>query len=314
VSFTFGSDPEFMLTKDGRFFSAIGVVKGTKSKRIQRNGHEFYYDNVLAECAVKPARNKDEAIKHVGSALKTYAELVSPYRLKCQASLEYPENQLKHRHAFKAGCAEEDCAYTLKTFRTEEDTFKITRLRSAGGHIHIGHEFPQQSLLNCYALARMLDLFVGIPSIFLDQDKTSPLRKKLYGSPGRFRRPEHGLEYRSMGNFWLSSPELVGVIYDLVEFTVEFTANGGDKHFWNVDMAALTDDANWKKKGFSPSKCHKCTAYDVPLLKKAITKMDKSLAAEFMPLIGRYLPRPVFQALSSPPDPVDLYDAWSLSA
>jgi hypothetical protein len=72
-------------------------------------------------------------------------------------------------------------------------------LRSAGGHIHIGHEFPRSDDFNRLAVVRMMDLFVGLPAIYLEHDDTSLARKALYGKAGRFRRPDHGVEFRISG-------------------------------------------------------------------------------------------------------------------
>src|SRR3990170_2692966 len=80
--FTFGSDPEFMLVDEkGNLRSAIKVVEGSPESRIKIKGHEFYYDNVLAECAVRPERGKKKVLESFKECLETYAELVRPYRL-----------------------------------------------------------------------------------------------------------------------------------------------------------------------------------------------------------------------------------------
>ena len=74
MNFTFGSDPEFILMdQKGKFKSAIGVVEGTKKKRLRIGNDQFFYDNVLAECTVAPAESKDAAMENMGKVLKTYA-------------------------------------------------------------------------------------------------------------------------------------------------------------------------------------------------------------------------------------------------
>lgn len=310
---TFGSDPELMLEKNGYYYSAIGIVLGTKDKRLVKNGNEFYYDNVLAECSIKPASSKEEAVENIRHALQTYASLVKPYKIVCQASQEYPQDQLRHKDALEIGCTPEHCAYTLKSYQPDDNIFHKTRLRSAGGHIHIGSKFAQAGQLNCYRLIRMMDLFVGIPSVFLDKDPTSKTRKKLYGLAGRFRRPNHGVEYRSMGNFWLNSPKLVELIYDLVEFTVNFVESDSDKKLWEIDEVALANDDNWNKSSFNPVKCHKCNAYDPKELQKAITSMDETSAAKLMDIAVKYLPPSLTKTIQKcSVKQSDLYSEWGL--
>ena len=61
MEFTFGTDPEFMISRWEELHSAISLLP-KKEQALVKNGNKFYYDNVLAEIAVKPAKNKDEAI------------------------------------------------------------------------------------------------------------------------------------------------------------------------------------------------------------------------------------------------------------
>ena len=51
-----------MLTKGGRYYSAIGIVQGDRDHRLNVRGHQFYYDNVLAEAAIRPGKNRKEVV------------------------------------------------------------------------------------------------------------------------------------------------------------------------------------------------------------------------------------------------------------
>ena len=59
---TLGADPEFMLCKDGEIHSAIGIIQGDIDNRINIKGHQFYWDNVMAECAVRPESRKEKVL------------------------------------------------------------------------------------------------------------------------------------------------------------------------------------------------------------------------------------------------------------
>jgi hypothetical protein len=106
--------------------------------------------------------------------------------------------------------------------------------RSCGGHVHIGYDggvdFEQpdhmteeeyeeaifQISMDRVGVVRMCDLFLGIPSLLIDKDPTSKNRRNLYGQAGTHRPcQQYGVEYRSMGNFWLARPSLVELVYDL---------------------------------------------------------------------------------------------------
>src|ERR1041385_834259 len=96
TQFTFGTDPEFFLTQNNRIVSAIGRVAQNRKTKHNIQGHLFYYDNVTAECAIKPATSKNEAIHHCREALTIYARLVYPCKLKLIPSWEFSAYELNH--------------------------------------------------------------------------------------------------------------------------------------------------------------------------------------------------------------------------
>lgn len=84
------------------------------------------------------------------------------------------------------------------------------------GHLHCGFsdvevEFDDMKLFNYRVdeqraeLVKVLDLFVGIPSVILEPDNK---RKELYGKAGAFRPKSYGLEYRTVSNFYLVNTSL----------------------------------------------------------------------------------------------------------
>ena len=223
---TLGSDPEFMLRDaDGRLKSAIGIVPGTKEERFDLlDGHFMYYDNVMAECNIRPSDSKEGAIQSFGECFKRFAKQIAPAKLDVRASAHYPAVECEHEDAKVFGCDPEFCAYFVSVIQppTCMDTF-----RSAGGHIHIGYDGgadvgEEEEELN-FKIAwdriwviRIADLLLGIPSLYLDKDPSSKDRRKLYGLAGSHRSCENwGVEYRVLGNFWLMRPSFVGLIYDL---------------------------------------------------------------------------------------------------
>jgi hypothetical protein len=228
--FTLGSDPEFMLVDSkGKYRSAIGVVHGTKENKVSLgNGHYAFYDNVLAEVNIKSANNKKDVIKNFGDCFKRLSKLVGNLKVIPQASHTYDLDECQHPDSQVFGCEPEFCVYI------KDENGMICRLeppistpgncfRSGGGHIHIGHEVCLPWNGKTADVVKMLDLFIGIPSILIDHDPTSAARRRLYGGAGTHRvKMEYGLEYRSLSNFWLASPVLVSVIYDLVDFVLDF--------------------------------------------------------------------------------------------
>jgi hypothetical protein len=305
-----GTDPEFMLCNEkGDIKSAIGIINGTKENRINIGKHQFYYDNVLAECAVAPGKNKAEAIDNIRSCLAEFAKLVKPNRLLIGASHVYDDAELQHEDALLIGCMPEICVYKLAMVKPQSDLFKTTNLRTAGGHIHLGYDAIDEFTI--FDVVRMLDLFLGIPSVYMDDDKT---RRKIYGQAGRFRETPYGVEYRPLSNFWLGSPQICDLVFDICHFAVEFVLSGKVSKFWNIDKDTLRDEEQIYEPGFDRTKYHVCSGYDVESLKKAINTTDLKLADSFLPLIKENMPAKLYDRLSEQlkKQKYDLYKEWGL--
>jgi hypothetical protein len=294
MSFTFGSDPEFMLTHMGELKSAIGILPKKENPMI-KNGHRFYFDNVLSEMAIKPASSKKEAIENTKDALQIMSSTILPCKISIKASGNYSKKDINCPDARIAGCDPEWDVYTLQClFPPDSEVDMIdghyqfkTPFRSAGGHIHIGSESLQDPM-EIFSAIRMMDLFIGIPSLFLDHDETSKDRRKIYGHAGSHRVPDHGLEYRVLGNFWFSSPDLFSLIYDLSEFVMNFVSEKTHERLWSVDEDMLEED---------PIEAYTCFGYDVNLLQKAINTCDNKLATKFMMVVSNYLPNGLMQEI-----------------
>jgi len=269
MDFTIGSDPEFiLLDENNNFKSAIGIIKGTRNKRLKINGIEFYYDNVLAECTVKPAKCKEEFLHNIKNSINIYKELIKPFKLSSVSSAYFSNEELVHPDARKSGCSAEYCAYSLDVISPKkiDKIFKKSKLRTAGGHVHLGTELGQKHE-TCIMLVRMLDLFLGFTSLFLDNSKESLERRKIYGSCGRYRQPKYGAEYRTLGNFWVFDPKLAGLVFDICEFVIKFTQEKRYENFWKIDNEKLNSDDFWNSGG-DPASCHICYGYDILKFKK----------------------------------------------
>ncbi len=314
--FTFGSDPEFALTYKNRLKSAIGVLP-EKDKSIKMQGHAFYFDNVLAEISIRPSASKGEAVETFRQSLKMLAEVIHPIRPSIQASMMYPTSELKSKKAQEAGCVAEYSAYSLarimppKDFVVkDEDTEEmrhVTPFRTVGGHVHLGaEEGPlQHGMLTPYVV-KMMDLFLGVPELFFNKDKTSKDRRQVYGVAGSHRRPVYGVEYRPLSNFWLSSPLYVALVYDLSEFALSFVAKNGHLKFWEIADELLDED--------DPSVAHHCYGYDAHKLCYALDYYDTKAAEPFMTFISSYLPRRLSRSIEDAVNhrPEELYKEWGI--
>jgi len=301
-----GADPEFMLVDDkGHIHSAIGIVEGTSEQRLKIKSHQFYYDNVLAECAIAPGNSRKKVIDSFRECFEIYAAIVEEHKLKLlpRAFHEYDESELKHEDARRVGCSIDRCAYKVQDTEPPKDIIAKSNIRSGGGHLHLG----SQSVLEewCFFTAPtvvLMDLFLGFPSLYIDHDPTSAARRKIYGQAGRYRIKEYGLEYRTLSNFWLASPKLVGLMYDLSEFVLDIV----DKRFGDFckadfDKYTSEDPSKAYKYKYDAKKVRKAidtSTKDDELLDYALSKMPKGLAADL-----RSFTKPV---------QYDMYKEWGL--
>jgi|688.fasta_scaffold19961_11 hypothetical protein len=302
--FSFGSDPELFLSKNGELKSAIGVLPD-KEHKIKVRDNSYYYDNVLVELQIKPSTSKYDAVNNFRSAFEDIAEDLEGYELKAESANWFPKKELCHKQSRIAGCNPEYCAYTLQQVMPPQEIIETTGFRTAGGHIHLGNNDIFNDGMQTLNLVRMLDLFLGIPSILLDHDINQVYRRKIYGHAGSHRIPEHGLEYRCLGNFWIKSPKLVELVYDITSFTIDFVENNEHEKFWSINDSQSEDD--------DISLAHNCFGYDVKLLQNSINCCKKKEAETFMNIVSCYLPNNLVQQITELQNvDFDFYKEWNI--
>jgi hypothetical protein len=103
---------------------------------------------------------------------------------------------------------------------------------------------------------KLMDMFVGIPSVVFDKDETSKERRKLYGKAGEFRPCDYGVEYRVLGSYALRDPDLTDLTFMLVEYAIDRLVAG---------------EANEILSKFNPAD-----------IQRAINDDDKALAKDIM--------------------------------
>lgn len=229
TAFKIGCDPELMLVdSDNKLKSCIPVIDGSKESPQKVSKGAVLADNVNFEFNVLPANSSSEFVDNIKTVLLASTKLIAKKNLKfvVRASANFPKSELEDPAAQRFGCEPDFDAWTVSQNFIDDDAAEKS-FRSAGGHVHIGHGKGSEFLLEFEGKLRMIkcmDTLVGIPSILMDKDKTSPARRELYGKAGCHRPKDYGVEYRALGNFWVQSPELTKLIYDMTAFAVDFCA------------------------------------------------------------------------------------------
>ena len=218
MSFLLGSDPELMLVDKttGILRSAIPLIDGTKERPLKIPNGQVIHDNVNLEFGIEPASNENEWVDRTGSVLKYISKMIPDnLEMRAIASANFPESELEHPKAKEFACDPDFDPYDFIINFIPDGAANDT-LRSCGGHVHIGDDFVSASVDSQSDAAKVMDIFLGLPSLLLDKDPTSHRRRKLYGKAGAHRPKPYGVEYRAIGNFWVSSPEMTRIIYRLV--------------------------------------------------------------------------------------------------
>lgn len=234
ASILVGCDPELMIQnkKSGELVSAIGLVPGEKHEPHKLNNGACLADNVNLEFNTSPAKSAEDFCSIIKEVLKQSVVLVGEdNQLIVKASANFPASALMDPLASVFGCDPDFDAWSVAVNIVPEGAAESS-FRSAGGHIHIGYTEKTKELLESFEgklrVIKAMDAIVGIWSVVLDKDKTSPARRSLYGKAGCHRPKDYGVEYRSIGNFWVNSPELATLMFEMTNFVVEFVAENKD--------------------------------------------------------------------------------------
>lgn len=251
---TIGCDPELMIAdkKSGALISAIGIIPGDKHSPHPLEDGACLPDNVNFEFNTKPANTKEEFSQSILKVLKQTIPMIGAGKVfLVQASADFPESELQHENAKAFGCDPDFDAWSVAINEVPAGAANLP-FRSAGGHIHVGFTEKSKELLEDFdgklRVIRALDAILGISCVLLDKDPTSAARRKLYGRAGCHRPKPYGVEYRSPGNFWVNSPELAELMFELSEFAVQFCLDGKDEALiGNIGRDILIETINDSK-------------------------------------------------------------------
>lgn len=226
-SVSLGSDPEVFLFSEleNKHKVAIGLVGGTKDKPtpITDKGHFIQEDGCAAEFNIPPCKTADEMKNHLGFVLNYLRDTIAKPNnlvLSKEASAEFSPKELDCRQAQEIGCTPSINAWQLVLNSPQG---YLNNQRSVGGHLHIGYE-NQDEQLNL-EIVKVLDLFLGIPSVILDKDTK---RRDLYGKAGDCRMKSFGVEYRVLSNFWIFDDVLIQWVFDNTIKALEYINMGGE--------------------------------------------------------------------------------------
>lgn len=223
ASFTLGTDCElFAKDPSGGFKSLCGLVGGTKEAPKPFSDSldpmfAYQEDNVAVEFNIPPAYSEDSWLENVVFA-RDFVEnnIVKTLGLEIaqNCAVSFDKEQLSHPNALVFGCEPDYDAWKL--VENKKPTSTNPNLRTAGGHIHVGSDRGMVKMV------QNMDLFLGVPSIILDNTEGSVMRRELYGKAGAMRPKPYGWEYRTLSNFWVFDEKLISWVWKATNAALDF--------------------------------------------------------------------------------------------
>lgn len=216
-----GCDPELFCfnPSEKSFFSAHEFVPGTKKDPFRVSGGAIQVDGTALEINIDPVDNAEDFFGNIYKVISSaYSYLPDGTELQAKPTIHYPKAYYDAlpRHVRTIGCEKDRDAWDSGILN-DTPVLGAPGQVQGGGHIHIGwtQDQPIRNPIHrqmCIDLVRQMDYYVGLSSLFWDNDQD---RRKGYGKPGAFRIKPYGVEYRSPSNRWISSKELCTKVFDL---------------------------------------------------------------------------------------------------
>ena len=256
----FGGDPEIFLEHEGQI---VGSEKAISAKGLTvYSGHwlsplhapagelKIIRDGVQVELNLPPTNCREWLALEIQRAFALLVETLARnpekrYDISFRQVVDVSPTELASlsKLSRRLGCQPSFNWYSplitieerLKDLGYTTDTYPK---RSAGGHLHFG--LPQDLMSERERLPPIFDILLGNTTVMIDRDPGAAERRQVYGRASEFRLPRHGIEYRTLSNFWLHAKELVSLVTGLGRlaiFVLDTSRTAASKGGWAADQA-----------------------------------------------------------------------------
>lgn len=230
-TYNLGCDPEIFFERDGHVIGAERVIdeqlkaqtfSGTTPKDLMNN-NAVILDGVQAELNPMPHYCREELGGEISCAFRALRQHLGSQKgvsisMKSVVDVDGKELAALSEKARQLGCAPSKNARDMKATITVDPTTYTKR--SAGGHIHLGNT-SEWFLRNRDKIVDVMDVVLGNTCVLIDRDPGAAERRQVYGRAGEYREPKHGLEYRTLSNFWLHAYPLMSLVMGLSRFSAD---------------------------------------------------------------------------------------------
>lgn len=243
--YSIGCDPEiFVEDKSNQLIPAFNFLPAKPGPEVSRSmmGSErpAYWDGFQAEFETEATSclqyQTNRILRGLSKVLGAARKHSPEAKLSIKTVMDIPADLLKNakpEHA-QFGCMPSLNVYGLEAPRM--DGYSVG-FRPAGGHLHFGVKAAKYPLLpeHIERCVKALDAVIGVACVSLFEKLDDPRRRQLYGLPGEYRLPPHGIEYRTLSNAWLCHPVVTNLVIDLARKAFNLAYLDWFKHLdWKV--------------------------------------------------------------------------------
>jgi hypothetical protein len=247
-SFTIGSDPEiFVQDEKGIVIPAFNFLGSkasaeTRTYQVEYGDKPLYWDGFQAEFETSAQSCLGFHTDSVYAGLKgLYEELKKHHKkgvISSRVVMDIPADMLRkaaNEHV-QFGCMPSKNAYGLEGHHKDG---RDVPFRPAGGHIHFGvGKRPEKDYIR---MVKALDGTIGVACVSLFEKFDDPRRRQLYGLPGEYRTPPHGMEYRTLSNAWLFHPMIMNLVFDVARKALVLGDKGLFEKHWQTPEKETID-------------------------------------------------------------------------
>lgn len=243
-----GCDPEVFVKREGKFFSAHGLIKGDKKNPQKVPRGAVQVDGMALEFNIDPASSEAEFVLNVQDVFNTMKMMVPEYEVVATPVADFDAEYIKGqpKEALELGCDPDYNAYThLANPRPDGDR----PMRTASGHVHVGWTNDEDitdgnHIRRCEMIVKQLDFYLGLPSLMYD---AGVRRREMYGKAGACRFKSYGVEYRTLSNAWLNSEKLIAWVFRATKAGVLSIMEGNDLSQKYGDIQQIINTSDVKK-------------------------------------------------------------------
>lgn len=230
---SWGCDPELFLERNGRIIgSEKAIPEGGLRGGVVYPNPLVVRDGVQVELNPPASTNFRVLGRTIGLAFEVLERQLMRFgegtkiSYKGVVDVEREELDSLSEGSRVLGCLPSKNYYGERSISEEA---KKGLMRSAGGHLHIGLRRNYDAELSMLfadreELVPLLDIFVGNSCVLLDRDPLASVRRQNYGRAGEYRDPDHGIEYRTLSNFWLKNFALMTFVFGMANVAISTLA------------------------------------------------------------------------------------------